>query len=169
MSQAAWHFKLTNQPLDLYVCTCQDPKEMFRNPPKIFGIVEVFSATLNTLLYLRIYFYKRQMRKKHISLIQQFSFSKGNILKDLEKQSLTTIANNVIGIIYLGVTALIGSKINSLKLEDFGLFPNNLYSHYRTLVSPPLGIFLIIATCFLNKSYKQLLKEEMKTMFCKLC
>lgn len=167
LSQLAWHFLLTYQPVEFYVCTGKDPEEMFKNPPKNFAIAEIFSTIANILLYSRIYFYKRKINKTNLVQVHQ-GFS-SNTIKENEKRSFATIANYVIVIIYLAVSALIGLKLNSLKFEDIIQFPNSLFFHYKMLVSPQLGLTLIIATFYRNKNYVQLMKEEIKIFYCNIC
>ncbi len=118
-----YYFLLYNQPLEFYVCTGQDPTEMLNNPSRSFGIVKFVSAVLNILLYSRIYFHKRKMKKNNtLQTQQQVCFSMDHILKEIEKQSLTTFANSVVKITYLALSDFIEFKLNSLNLKKLDNF-----------------------------------------------
>jgi hypothetical protein len=166
ISQWTWHFLATYQPLSFYICTGEDPDQMLKNRPKVYGIVELFSLALNLLLYLKIYRYKK---RSPIQPQTQGRFVKGLILRDVEKQSITTLANNALGILYFGISMIVAIKINNTKPEDLNKYPNNLLAHYRSLVTPSLGIFLIILTCFLKQKYRKAIYDEVEKLVSDLC
>ena len=112
---------------------------------------------------------RKLMANNTLKTQQEVCFSIDDILKKIQKQSLTTFVNCVIVIIFLVVSGATELKLNSLKFEEIGHFPNNLIYHYRNLVAPLLAITLIISICFQNKNYKQSIKEKIKMLYCEIC
>jgi hypothetical protein len=165
-----YHFLTTSQPLEFYACTGQDPTKILDNPYRSIVIAKIVSVILNILLYSRIQVHKRKMTTNNtLQTQQQVCFSIDDILKKIQKQSLTTFVNCVIVIIFLLVSGVTELKLNFLKFEEIGHFPNNLIYHYRNLVAPLLAITLIISICFQNKNYKQSIKEKIKMLYCEIC
>ena len=141
------------------MCSGEDPNLGFKNPAKMYGILEITSAIINISVFLKIYFYK-----KEANINPQIHFAKILILDEFEQYSLTTGANNFFGICYLSFHTVIVIILNNTKPEDLNKFPYYLMSYYRSLISPTLCAGFLILMCMLNKKYLKAVVDEIKTL-----
>ena len=149
---------MDHQPFSFYMCTGRNP---FDNPTprtKGYGIFESFSALLNIVLYIKIFIYKRKSR------ILPKGFRGALNVFDLEKQSLVTITSNSIGILIVGISAIVVTKMNATKLEDLDKHSFHVLTFYRSLIAPIMWIIFVVISCLLNKSYIRAVAHEFLTL-----
>jgi len=141
------------------MCSGENPNEAFKNPAKLYGVLEITSAIINISIFLKIYFYK-----KKANVNPEIHFAKILTLDDIENHSLTTNANNFLGICYLSSHTLIVIILNKTKPEDLNKYPYNLMAYYRSLISPTLCAGFLILICSLNKKFIKAVIDEIKTL-----
>ena len=158
--------KLLNVKLSsgYYICLGMDSSRLKKGSSGVPSIIMNVTFLLHVTIYLRIFVYKL----KGLSLIQQNTKSstiKNLFLGDMEGQSVTTYTSHVLGIIILGISAAMFSKLNGVEPKDLNSYPYNLIIYYKSLVAPSLGIFALVMSTSKRRIYLKTFLEELKSLY----
>ena len=135
---------------------------MLENPPKMYAILELTSGCLNLMLYTRIWLHKKKIQQS------QSCSNKTSTMKEIEKQAITTITNNSLGVLFFGAQVIITVVLNGKNPKELSTFPHYILAHYRVLVAPIFGLALIFLTCLRSRTYVKTVKDEIQIV-CREC
>ena len=150
------------QSLPNLICTGQ----ITGLPQKVSGRGFVFvtfsSAILHFSINLTIYFHKRRFKTPS----ETHSISSTVIKwKNLEKDSLATVATDLLGICIFITVIACQQQLSAVQPENLQVYPNYLFLYYQDLLAPALGIICVILSFFRKKALRRNLKEQLKSWF----
>ena len=155
------------QTLSNFVCTGHITGLPNKGNGKIVMFLTVYSVILYFTINMRIYYYKKRF-KVSSELNQNQISSKLLDWKNFETHSLSTIATDLLGIGLFITAVACQRKLLAVKPENLNVYPNYLFLFYIDLLSPSLGIILVILSFFRKKALRKDLKENMYSIFLKL-
>ena len=88
--------------------------------------------------------------------------------KHIEKHALTTIVTDLVGICIFITAAACLQRLSAVKPENLIVYPNYLFPFFLDLISPSLGIILVISFSFRNKGFRKYFEANLKAIFLKL-
>jgi hypothetical protein len=153
-----------NQLVEYSLCTGDNPTPVFLLPSFCHGYVETFSLILQIIICIKIWYYKRQM-KKTIGTPAYSSYLKNVFNTDLDNQSLTSLATNIV----LGIMLASGSVfiviVNFKSCQDFQLYPKFIVVYYTYMLYPCISICFFTAVWFnKNPVLRQTIFRELRNL-----
>lgn len=145
--QGSWYIYADYRPISFYMCTGRNPFHEQKRSTTIYGVNEICSATLNIVIYLKIYFYKKSTGS------DQF-----------EKQSLTAITSNIISFLIIVLSAIVIKNLDVTNPEDINKYWFQVVTYYRHLILPSIILMCIVLSCLLNKRYIRVVAEKFFTL-----
>jgi len=146
------HFVAAYQPVVFYICTGQNSEEAIKHPFKGYGTIEVFSFVVNTFIYIKIYFHKQKISPEP----HTYGFSmKVLSMSEMDKANLVNYFFVFSCLSFLSTTFMTVAKVNSIPAKDFNMYPNYLWSYYRSLVVPTLSSIFVIIWFYSKKNLRQ--------------
>jgi hypothetical protein len=94
-----------------------------------------------------------------LSLVHKFS-----VLKEIEIESISTLAPDIISFILIGLCVAVLIKIQSLEMKELNEYPNYIYIYFLHLVAPSISMFGITSSLFSKKELRRTVKEEIQNL-----
>jgi len=153
-----------NQLVEYSLCTGDNPTPEFLLPSFGRGYVETFSLILQILIYIKIWYYKRQVRKT-IGPPAYSSYLKNVFNTDLDNEMLTSLATNIaLGLLLTSGSVLI-VIVNFKSCQDFQLYPKFIVVYYTYLLYPCISICFFTAVWFIkNPVLRQTIFRELRNL-----
>ena len=121
-------------------------------------MVEIISILIHTVVYLRIYKYKKRRTvgpESHKDHIQT------KFLSNLDSQSLIGIGLNLLIIITFLSTTFAATQLMKGQPKNIDKYPNNLFIYYTSLIAPgTIAILSVVLTFKRNKHLRKTIWEE---------
>ena len=150
-----------SQLVDYNICTGEDPTTVFLLPSFGKGIAEGFSLVLQIYIYASILVYKRQ-KAKMIGPQDFKSHIRRIFIKNLDKQSLSSLATDIVAGIILAFGSVLVSVINFKSCNDFQSYPKFILVYHTYMLSPCIATLIAVIIIFLNNpSMKQAIIREL--------
>ncbi len=149
--------------LGYYICTGKNPEETVAEPPRRYNIVEICSLAIHLYVYTRVYLYKRTKPDLPATFA---SYMRINFLANIESQSFTTFATNVLSILGLGFTSYMVVYLNKLKPRQLLEYPHYLIIYFRSLIAPHIGTICAFLFFWIRSDpYKRMIREALDHAF----
>ena len=151
------------QSVPTIVCTGQTtglPNKAFERSMIFFT---VSSAILHFMINLRIYFYRRKFQVLSQTNQNQVS-AKHFYLKNIEPNSLATVATDLLGLCFFFTAVVCLQKLSAVHPKNFKVYPNYLFLLYLDLLCPSLGIIFVILLFFRKKALRRNVKENLESI-----
>ena len=139
--QASWHICLSSQPMGFYICSGNNPLNESNPPPKIRGIIEIFSLVLHIFVYSRI---KLCNISSVIGPPTHNFFLKLLSLADIEELSLATFVVTIFNILVISMAPINMVLLNKLDPNLLVQYPYYIFVYYVFLISPTLVTFFAL-------------------------
>lgn len=142
IGNTAWALKNEHEVLNYYICTGEDPTEVFKNPLKVYGFVEAGSFLIHLFVFIRIQIFKH--KRKNELAITQGCISKSQYLEEINALSLGAFLVNVFSItvfVLLFVSTMAMNRIKPSELEHYKSF---IHVHYLVSLSLPGFLYIMI-------------------------
>jgi len=154
----------TKSSSGFYICVGVDPSQLKKGFSGIPSLIMNISLILHIVIYVRIFIY----RLKGTTLVKQnkrSSLIKRLFLGEIEAHSLITYRSHILGLLILGVSAVMFFKLNGIQPKDWNFYPYNLIIYYRSLVAPTLGVFALAMSTSKRRIYVKAFSEEIKSLY----
>jgi len=162
ITQFVWQFKAPRQPLGFYICSGVDLREAFKTPLPMYGVLELFSLTLNLMIYMKI----RRFRAKTIASQAQQTMAKGLFLKDVETLSLSSRLSDLFNILCFVLLCLNQALINMVDPNLINQYPYTFFVYYIFFISPTILANLSVMTVYYrHANMRRVLLIEIKELF----
>jgi len=137
-----WSFKAKHEVLNYYICSGEDPTEVFKIPLKSYGFVETASFLIHLFVLIKIQYFKT--RSKQQLALTRSCFIKSQYLDEINALSLETFVVNTISVASFAM--LFGSTVamGMIKPNELANYKNFIHVHYLVSLSLPGLIYIII-------------------------
>lgn len=152
-----------SQLIDYNICVGQDPTSVFLLPSVGKGLVEVSTLILQVIIYARIMMYKR--KRGNLIGPQDFkSYLRHIFINNLDKQSLSSLATDIVAGIILAFGSAFVAVVNFKTCQDFLSYPKFVIVYHTYMLSPCLATLIGVFVIFLkNPILRQTLIRELQS------
>ncbi len=129
------------QPLNYYLCS-GNPESIDLNklPFKLnwpLVLVQLFSVLLHLVISIKIYCYKKQLRKL-VPVIQNTEHIKQLSQSKIDSVVITDFATNIFCVLIIGTLVIISSYLNKMSLAKVSLYPYYFLVYAYKLLFPSI-------------------------------
>ena len=154
-----------SQLVEYSLCTGEDPSSLFHLRSFGRGYVEILSLVIQMLIYIRICLFKRRMQQT-IGPLSHSQHQNNIFISNLESESLTTFATNIIFVFVMAFGSVFIVIINFKSCEDFLSYPKFIVVYYMYTLYPCLSCCLVLLICFVRQGLlRQTIFREVKMLF----
>ena len=97
---------------------------------------------------------------KNVFVVALVPAESTSVTSDIERRSLTKFSTIFLLTTFIILTSVIAAVLNKLEPKQLNQSPYSLLCFYRSLISTPVGILLMIATCTLNMNNLKSMLDE---------
>ena len=139
-----------------YICTGKTAEECAEKLTSKASVIFVgISIVLHLAIYLRISIYKKKNKVQPLTW-----FNKPLVVKEIEKESISSMAANVLGACIVVVVIATNTRLNSANLADMNNYPNYIFIYCAYLIYPNLAILIFIASSFRKQALRKFVKDQ---------
>jgi len=150
-----------NQLVEYSLCTGDDPTPYFFLPSFGRGYIESFSLILQISIYIKIGLYKKKARKR-IGPETYWQHLKNAFLMDAEKQSLSSLAIDIVLAFVLAFGSVFIVLVNFKSCSDFLMNPKFIVVYHTYMLFPCISTLIFVVVCFVkNPSLRQTILREL--------
>lgn len=144
-----------------YICTGKIAEESTeRITSKASGIFVLISIALHIVIYLRILVYKKKDTVQPLTW-----FNKPLVIKEIEKQSISSMVANLLGTFIVIIVIATNTQLNSANLAEMNNYPNYVFIYFAYLIYPNLAILVFIASSFRKQDLRKFVKDQIADIF----
>ena len=157
--QASWHICASRHPISFHICSGSNPLAESNPPPKIKGVIEIFTLLLHIFVYTRVKLHKKTST---IGPPTRNIFLKLVSLAEVENLTLTTFVVTIFNTLVTTMATVNMILMNNLDPVRLVEYPNYVLVYFFFLISPPLmTLFSLLLYYCLYKPLQFAIRNEL--------
>ena len=156
--QTSWHICTPRQPIGYFICSGNNPLLEENPPPKVKGVIEIFSLLLHIFVYVR---FKLHKKATAIGPPTHNFFLKLLSLSDIENMSLAKFVITFLNILFISISTINMVLINKLEPTLLVQYPYYVFVYFVFLLSPTsVTFFALLLYYCMNKPLQTAIINE---------